>query len=195
MEVTESPPAFAAPPPRAASSSPTAQGTSSGTSFHDVLSALNPLQYLPGIGTIYRAVTNDQIPEPVRRIGSAIGSFLLGGPVGVAINLAMLGVEKASGIDFDHTGQALLGRNGQVASQVADAASAPTASATTAATSAPPASGLAWSPAQLTAYGVATRPDGTLECGDLTGADLLNSMELGRMHGSQIALSRVSVTA
>ncbi|MDR3539313.1 MAG: hypothetical protein P4L71_22685 [Acetobacteraceae bacterium] len=194
MEVTESQPAFASPPPAAASSPSAAHETS----FHDVLSALNPLQYLPGIGTLYRAVTNDQIPEPVRRIGSAIGSFLLGGPVGVAINLAMLGVEKASGIDFDHTGQALLGRNGPATSQVADTTSAPAAAAATdtAATSTEVPPALAWSSTQLAAYGVGRRADGTLECGDLSGADLLNSMELGRMHGTQIASSRgMSVTA
>jgi hypothetical protein len=32
-------------------------------SFGDVLSALNPLQYLPVVGSIYRAVTGDTIPE------------------------------------------------------------------------------------------------------------------------------------
>ena len=41
-------------------------------SFHDILSALNPLQYLPVIGTIYRAVTGDQIPELLRRAGSLV---------------------------------------------------------------------------------------------------------------------------
>ncbi|MBN8908607.1 MAG: hypothetical protein J0H99_18755, partial [Rhodospirillales bacterium] len=52
--------------------------------------------------------TGDEVPEPVRRIGSAVGSFLLGGPVVVAINLATLLAEKVSGIDLDRSGQALL---------------------------------------------------------------------------------------
>lgn len=77
-------------------------------SFGSVLSALNPLQYLPVVGTIYRATTGDEVAEPVRRIGSAVGSFLLGGPVGLAVNLATLLAEKVSGIDLDRTGQALI---------------------------------------------------------------------------------------
>lgn len=48
------------------------------TSFGEFLSALNPLQHLPGIGTIYRAVTGDTI-APVYRV---VGGFLMGGPVG-----------------------------------------------------------------------------------------------------------------
>jgi hypothetical protein len=77
-------------------------------SFHDVLTALNPLQYLPVIGTIYRSVTGDQIAEPIRRIGSAIVSGLMGGPIGVAIDLVMLAAEKVTGVDLDQTGQKLL---------------------------------------------------------------------------------------
>lgn len=48
------------------------------TSFGEFLSALNPLQHLPGIGTIYRAVTGDTI-APAYRV---VGGFLMGGPVG-----------------------------------------------------------------------------------------------------------------
>src|ERR1019366_780124 len=77
-------------------------------SFHEVMSALNPLQYLPVIGTIYRAVTGDTIPEAVRRVGSLIASALLGGPIGIAINLGAVAIEKAAGIDLDEAGQALL---------------------------------------------------------------------------------------
>src|SRR5689334_19861315 len=39
-------------------------------SFHDILHALNPLHYLPIIGTVYRAATGDVIPEPLRVGGS-----------------------------------------------------------------------------------------------------------------------------
>jgi hypothetical protein len=81
-------------------------------SFHDVLSAMNPLQYLPVVGTIYRAVTGDQIAEPIRRIGSAIVSGLMGGPIGVAIDLVMLAAEKVTGVDLDKTGQRLLAGGG-----------------------------------------------------------------------------------
>lgn len=72
-----------------------------GITFHDVLSALNPLQYLPVVGTIYRAVTGDVIAEPVRMFGSLAVSALMGGPVGVLINLATTAVEKLAGVDPD----------------------------------------------------------------------------------------------
>ena len=55
-------------------------------SFRDVLSAMNPLQYVPVVGSIYRAVTGDVPVEPLRTMGSLIVSGLTGGPVGLAIN-------------------------------------------------------------------------------------------------------------
>ena len=51
--------------------------------FTDVLRALNPLQHLPVIGTIYRAVTGDTIQPGMRIAGSALGGLLTGGPLGV----------------------------------------------------------------------------------------------------------------
>jgi len=38
--------------------------------FKDVLRALNPLQHVPVVGTIYRAVTGDTIPAPLRILGA-----------------------------------------------------------------------------------------------------------------------------
>jgi hypothetical protein len=46
--------------------------------FRDFLSALNPLQHLPLVGTIYRAVTGETL-VPAMRVA---GGFLMGGPVG-----------------------------------------------------------------------------------------------------------------
>ena len=106
-------------------------------SFHDILSALNPLQYLPVIGTIYRAVTGDQIPEMLRRAGSLVVSTLLGGPIGAITNLATTMLEKIGGIDVDKTMQAALGRH-----QSENAPSTPsraTAEAATALLQLPPA--------------------------------------------------------
>jgi len=156
-------------------------------SFRDVLSALNPLQYLPVIGTIYRAITGDQIPEPLRRLGSIIAGGLLGGPIGAAMSVAMIGAEKATGIDLDQTGQELL--NGRAAEMpvitdmpTTQANSNPVQTAPGAAQ--PPAvqvTSQAWSPAQLAAYRVRTDTDGTLRLGNLTGADVLNTLELSRL--------------
>jgi hypothetical protein len=208
------------------------------TLFREILSALNPLQYLPGIGTIYRAVTGDQIPEVVRRIGSLIVSGLLGGVVGVGINLAMTAAEKISGIDFDATGQKMLAGMGlaghpdanpapavvQVAGAAAPAVPAPapaqaasptltpsTAQAasmtptTSTGQAAPPAQALwtlqvfpraqGWSTTQLAAYGVSTTLDGTLKLANLSGADVLNSLELSRLQGAQTAYGRAASLA
>ncbi len=57
--------------------------------FGDVLEALNPLQYLPGVGTIYRHATGDSVHPALRIAVAGAASFLLGGPIGLAV--AMLG--------------------------------------------------------------------------------------------------------
>src|SRR5208282_1929192 len=151
-------------------------------SFHDILSALNPLQYVPVIGTIYRAVTGDQIPEALRRIGSIIVSGLIAGPIGVAIDVATIAAEKITGIDLDRTGQELLAGNRAAGTPGANPTPA-SAQVTRPDSQAPPAANLAeaWSPAQLAAYGVSTAGDGTLKLADLSGAEVLNSLELSRI--------------
>jgi hypothetical protein len=60
---------------------------------------MNPLQYLPVVGTIYRAVTGDVIPEALRDLGSMLVSGLLGGPIGLGMNIATMIGEKVTGID------------------------------------------------------------------------------------------------
>lgn len=71
------------------------------TSFADVLSALNPLQYVPVVGTIYRAITGDIPPPAVRAIGSIAAGGLMGGPIGAAISAASQILQQVSGIDLD----------------------------------------------------------------------------------------------
>jgi len=46
--------------------------------FADLLDVINPLQHIPVVGDIYRALTDDQISAPARVAGGAI----FGGPVG-----------------------------------------------------------------------------------------------------------------
>ena len=152
------------------------------------LSALNPLQYLPVLGTIYRAVTGDQISEPLRRIGSFIVSGLLGGPVGAAINVATLAAEKITGIDLDQTGQSLLtGLRAADTHPVLPPAPAPRPQAPAVA---PPAA--SWSPAQLATYGVSTARDGTLRLAGLSGADVLNALELSQIRTAHAAYGRAT---
>jgi hypothetical protein len=186
--------------------------------FHALLSELNPLQYLPVVGTLYRSITGDVIPQGVREFGSFIVSGLTGGPIGLATNMALLAVEKATGIDPEAIGQNLLadigighGATPQPATAQATPLTFPTAigpattaatakatadattAATTAAAATAPAQGspvakavapavqtVGWSPAQLSAYGVTKTANGDLRRGSVSGADVLNDLELAR---------------
>ena len=58
--------------------------------FRDFVAGLNPLHHLPVVGTIYRAVTGENLAAPMRVLGGA----LLGGPVGFASALAVSVVEE-----------------------------------------------------------------------------------------------------
>ena len=68
----------------------------SGFSFHDLLDAINPLQHLPIIGTIYREVTGDTIGNVARVVGDGI----YGGPIGAATGLVDVGFIEETGKDF-----------------------------------------------------------------------------------------------
>ncbi len=153
-----------------------------GGTFHELLSELNPLQYIPVVGTVYRALTGDVIPEAARVAGSLVVSGLAGGPVGVATSVALLAAEKATGVDPEKIGQSVL-------ADVGIGASSPPAAAGThvaAPAAAPVSSGVGkagWSDAQLAAQGVTVSADGNLSRGALRGSDVLNDMELARLAG------------
>jgi hypothetical protein len=151
-------------------------------SFHTLLSELNPLQYLPVIGTIYRAVTGDTIPETVRSVGSFIVSGLIGGPIGLATNAALLAVERMTGIDPEKIGHDLLVRLGAGHRDTGTVVAAATQSVTPFS----PSDFLGWSSVQLMAYGVASAAGGMMKHGNVEGADVLNGLELAR-HGNSKA--------
>lgn len=52
-------------------------------SFGEVVRAMNPLQYLPVIGTIYRVATGDAAPSAMRVAVSAVMGVVTGGPIGL----------------------------------------------------------------------------------------------------------------
>ncbi len=158
--------------------------------FHELLSELNPLQYVPVVGTIYRAVTGDTIPETAREAGSLVVSGLMGGPIGIATNVALLAIEKITGLDPEKIGHdvlAHLGIGGQGTGAVA--AVQPTAIPSKPAVAASSLVPLAWSPSQLTAYGVTTTAGNGLKRGALEGADVLNDMELARHNAQFVSLA------
>ena len=146
------------------------------TGFHVLLAELNPLQYVPVLGTLYRALTGDRIPEEARTVGSLVVSGIMGGPVGVAIGVAETAVEKMTGIDPERLGTRLLASIG-----IGNAKPHATPERAPPEPDAPPALRIAaWSPAQLAAYGV-TSAQGSLRLGNLQDSDVLNSLEIARL--------------
>lgn len=138
-------------------------------SFHTFLSELNPLQYIPIIGTLYRAVTGDTIPVPVRDAGSMLFSGLIAGPIGVATDIGELAAEKISGFDPEKIGDRVLAKMGirgplQPVTELAESAGK----------SAQAVSASPWSASQLAAYGVTVTPGGDLKLASLQGSDVLN---------------------
>ncbi|HEY2070932.1 MAG TPA: hypothetical protein VGG48_15360 [Rhizomicrobium sp.] len=84
-----------------ASAAPASPATSSsGKSFwQNVLDVVNPLEHLPVVSTIYRAITGDK-PDTLEKIA---GDTLYGGPLGLVSSLADLTFEKVTGKDFGDT--------------------------------------------------------------------------------------------
>jgi hypothetical protein len=66
-----------------------------GFTFADLIDLLNPLHHLPIIGTIYRAITGDEI-SPGARIA---GGMLFGGPIGLASAVIAQSIEETTGRD------------------------------------------------------------------------------------------------
>jgi hypothetical protein len=64
-------------------------------SFWDLLDVVNPLQHIPIVGSVYRAVTGDEIAAPAR----IAGGMLYGGVVGLVASVTSLAVERESGRD------------------------------------------------------------------------------------------------
>ena len=173
-----------------AASATQAPRKSGGMSFGEFLSCLNPLQYVPVVGTIYRAVTGDTIPAPVRAVGALVFSGLTSGPVGIGISLGVGAVERAVGFDEEKFGQGLLA---SIGIGKGTSSPGPAATADTEAASA----GQAFSAAELARFGLTRGADGSLtgSASGLSGADALNAMELGRIATTAYAKAGALVSA
>ena len=64
-------------------------------SLGDLVDIINPLQQLPIVGTVYRALSGDTIKPEMRVVGGA----LYGGPIGLALAVADSAVEEVTGRD------------------------------------------------------------------------------------------------
>ncbi|MEM7169126.1 MAG: hypothetical protein AAF530_03100 [Pseudomonadota bacterium] len=71
-------------------------GPSADLTFGDLLDVANPLHHIPGIASVYREITGDEIGGPARMIGSMI----YGGPMGLLVSMANIVSEETSGKDL-----------------------------------------------------------------------------------------------
>lgn len=76
-----------------------------GFKFSDFLDIINPLQHIPIVSTIYRAITGDQIEAGSRMAGGA----LFGGPIGLAASVVSAIVNESTGKDPGEHAMAMLG--------------------------------------------------------------------------------------
>jgi hypothetical protein len=83
--------------------------------FHHLLDVINPLQHLPVIGTIYRALTGEHL-DPIEKIA---GDTLYGGLWGAVSSIADVAFESITGKSFEDTALALF--KGDDRSRVASA--------------------------------------------------------------------------
>ena len=88
-------------------------------SFDDLLDVVNPLQHLPVVGTVYRAITHDQIKTPAK----IAGDTLYGGLWGLAGSVADTAFERLTGHNFGDTVLALITGHHDDAKPVAVASS------------------------------------------------------------------------
>jgi hypothetical protein len=181
------------PSPAATAAPPTAVHDH-GFNFHEFLSDINPLQYLPVVGTIYRAVTGDVIPEALREGGSFLVGGLLGGPIGLLTSIAETIAEKITGIDPEkivasvfHTSPPPVtapagppAADPVLASKPVDPVKVITP-ADPGQANTPAAPRIALTPEQLSAYGVHPDASGTPKLADTGAADVLNTIELTRL--------------
>ena len=85
--------------PLAAAASASSQGGDGESFFHHILDVINPLQHLPVVGTIYRAITGEQI-GPIEKIA---GDGLYGGIIGAATAAADVAFEAITGKSAEDT--------------------------------------------------------------------------------------------
>lgn len=70
----------------------------------DIVDMVNPLQHIPVVGTIYRALTGDMI-KPIAQI---VGGAVFGGPIGAAGGIANAIVQTETGKDIGGNALAML---------------------------------------------------------------------------------------
>ena len=80
-----------------------------GFTFRDFLDMINPLQHIPVVGTIYRAITGDELDPGPKMFGSTV----LGGPIGAAFAVIDVAIKHNTGLDMgEHVVATFTGNEG-----------------------------------------------------------------------------------
>jgi hypothetical protein len=148
MSIDAASPAATAPAAPQADQKPQSKSSDWDFSFHNLLDIINPLEHLPIIGTIYRAITHTHIGIPERIAGDA----LYGGLWGAVSGVADAAFEAVTGKDFGSTVLALFTGHHH---DTAVASNSTNAAADIAPVTVTPAKQLA----SLPSYGAADSPD------------------------------------
>lgn len=118
-----------------------------GFTFRDFLDMINPLQHIPVVGTIYRAVTGDELDPGAKMFGSTV----LGGPIGAVASIIDVVIKYSTGKDVGEHAMAMFSGAGDTPSDIADlptdVAAAPIPGPDPAQTTPPAASGFNAAPA------------------------------------------------
>jgi hypothetical protein len=113
--------ASASPAPATSAAAP-AKDSDTDFSFGDLIDIVNPLQHIPVVGTLYRAITGDTIKTPEK----IAGDTLYGGVWGFVSSVADAAFQSVTGKNVGDTVLAFLtGDDGAKATQIASAAQAP----------------------------------------------------------------------
>ena len=168
-------------------------GSSAGDfSFGDFLDIINPLQHIPLVSNLYRAITGDEISPHAR----VLGDTLFGGPSGFVSAIANVLYEEIAGEDVGETVIAFFGGEEESgAPQFADAEDGLTPAAGSVQALPPPletAAGPAGAAAKLPAPGRTDPGHGAPpsdDAGLLTGQDALNVLFMD-LRGNQQPAAR-----
>lgn len=90
-------------------SSSSADATGEELGFLDLLDAVNPLQHIPVVSTLYREATGDEIGNPAR----IAGGFLFGGVLGLVSSVANAVLDETTGKDLGGHLMGLAGMDGE----------------------------------------------------------------------------------
>jgi hypothetical protein len=92
-------------PVQATGTDPTAKNDGDAFGFDDFLDVINPLQHLPGVGMLYRAITGDRMEPPAELAGGA----LYGGVYGFLGALGSIAFQEITGDSIEQSVMSLFG--------------------------------------------------------------------------------------